>query len=416
MYEVPVRQNPAPATANKVPGDRLRVGIVCDFVEEGWESMDLAADMLLDEFQRDLHHRVDAVRIRPSMRRRATRIIGGPTYSPAASRLERTLFNVDRLANRFWDYPRFLGSRQGACDVFHVVDHSYAQLVHMLPAERTVVTCHDLEAFRFVVDARQRAKSSIHRMMAERMLSGFRRAAHVVCVSEAVREEVIAYQLIPSDRLSVIPNGVHPACTPDPQVAAEQRAEGLLGPASRDVPELLHVGSTIPRKRIDVLLQVFKQVRERIPRARLVRAGGAFTPAQLHLAEQLGVADSVRVLPRMDRETLAAVYRRAALVLQPSEGEGFGLPVAEAMACGAPVVASDLPVLHEVAGHAATFCPVANVPVWADAVLDLLWERQHNPDAWSARQTESIRTARRFSWRENALCMLAVYQRLAQAS
>lgn len=375
--------------------------------------MDVVADMLVTHLRRESSDQVAVSAIRPMFRRRATRLAGGATFSPAGSRFERGCFNADRLANRFWDYPRYLRARNFGCEVFHVVDHSYAQLVHVLPTNRTVVTCHDVEAFRLLVDPRERAKSRIHRLMAARMLSGFQRAAHVICVSEAVRDEVVAYDLFPAHGLSVIPNGVHPACTPEPQPDADLRAERLLGAAAPDVPELLHVGSTIPRKRIDVLLHVFRQVRDRVPQARLVRAGGAFTPAQAQLARELGLADSVHVLPRLDRATLAAVYRRAALVLQPSDAEGFGLPVAEAMACGAPVVASDLPVLHEVGGHAATFCPVGDVAAWATAVLGLLAERNHHPEGWDVRRADGIRAARRFSWRANAHRTLEVYRRVA---
>ena len=60
--------------------------------------------------------------------------------------------NADRLLNRFVNYPRYLRQHASEFDVFHIVDHSYAQLVHELPAARTVVTCHDLDTFRCLLD------------------------------------------------------------------------------------------------------------------------------------------------------------------------------------------------------------------------------------------------------------------------
>ncbi len=129
----------------------------------------------------------------------------------------------------------------------------------------------------------------------------------------------------------------------------------MLGPIGANTLEILHVGSTIPRKRIDVLLRVFAAIREANPSARLVRVGGPFTNDQVDLARDLNVEDAAVVLPFVTSKVLAAVYRRAALVLVTSEREGFGLPLIEAMACGAPVLASDLAVLREVGGAASQF-------------------------------------------------------------
>src|SRR6185437_5960576 len=109
--------------------------------------------------------------------------------------------------------------------------------------------------------------------------------------------------------------------------AADAEAERLVGRFDPDAPpDLLHVGSNISRKRIDVLLATFAAVRGVLPGSRLIKVGGALTADQERRARELDVADAVRVLPFLCRATLAAVYRRAALVLQPSEAEGFGLP------------------------------------------------------------------------------------------
>jgi len=210
----------------------------------------------------------------------------------------------------------------------------------------------------------------------------------------------------------VVPNGVHPTCSPRPDPSAERDAAALLGPVDVNRPELLHVGSTIPRKRIDVLLEVFALLRRRHPNLRLVRVGDTFTHSQERLVSRLKLADHITVLPFVDRRVLAAIYRRAAVLLQPSDREGFGLPVAEAMACGTPVVASDIAALREVGGDAASYCPVGDLDGWTSAVAVLLEERATNPDRWRARRTAGTAQARRFNWPEHAQRMTDVYREI----
>ncbi len=110
---------------------------------------------------------------------------------------------------------------------------------------------------------------------------------------------------------------------------------------------------------------------------------------------------------------LAALYRRAALVLLPSEREGFGLPVVEALACGTPIIASDLPVLREVGGTAAEYCPSATPGEWSARVLALLDERTAEPARWAARRDAGIARAALFSWARCADDMQAIYARVA---
>jgi glycosyltransferase involved in cell wall biosynthesis len=376
--------------------------LIGDMKEEGWLSMDLVAEMLFAQLQQDHSDAIAAALLRPPMRRRFTRVW------PASN----NFLNADRLINRFWDCQRWVRKRGEGFDLFHVVDHSYGQLVHYLPPERTVVTCHDLDAFRCLLSPRAERRSRLFRAMARRVLEGFRKAARVACVSAATRDELLAHDLLPPERVVVVHNGVAPAYSSEADAAADAEAARLLGPSSSGTVELLHVGSTARRKRVDVLLRVFAEARGWGANARLIHAGGQFTEAQLRLVDGLKLGGAVVSLPFLDARVLAAVYRRAALVLQTSEREGFGLPVAEAMACGTPVVASDLPVLREVGGEAASYAAVGDVPAWTETVISLLEERRDDPAGWDARRRRAISRASKFSWPEYARKMVALYQEL----
>ena len=379
----------------------LRVAIVADYAEEDWPSMDLVADMLSDRLRRGHAGAIDATLIRPPMPRRLTHLpfVAGK------------LAVLDRAAARQWDYPRQLEAAASGFDVYHIVDHTYAHLVHGLPAGRTIVTCHDVDAFRSILQPDEERRSLPYRWMAGRILSGLRKAAHVPCDSEATRDALMELAAFPPDRLSVVANGADPGGSPIADPVTDVEAGRILGP--RQGAELLHVGSTIDRKRIDVLLEVFAAVRRLRPDARLIRVGGPFTGAQRAQARDLGVADAIAVVPFVDRGTLSAIYRRADLTLLPSEREGFGLPLVESLACGTPMVASDIPVLRELGQDTVAYAVLADVAAWRDAILALLAERDNDPERWQARRQRGIARASDFSWSQYATTVASLYEHVA---
>ena len=379
----------------------LRVAILADLLEEGWPSMDLMAEVLMSELERRERPLVAAELLRPRFAPRFGRLLGNGPPPPT----------VDRIAHRYWDYPRWLRRNAGDSDVYHIVDHSYAHLAGSLPRGRVIVTCHDVDAFRPLTDPAF-DESSLPRFFVRRLLRGLQAAARVVCVSETTRSELERRRLIAPDRLAVVPNGVHPQCSPDPDPAADEALAALIGPASG--PELLHVGSTIPRKRVDTVIDLFARVAAARHDVTLLRVGGPFADDQQRRLDSHGLRERVRVLPFVDRRVLAATYRRAALVLQPSEREGFGLPVVEALACGTPVVASDLPVFHEVGGEALVYAPVGDAGTWATRVLELLAEREHDLVRWQQRRDTGLARALRFSWRAHVQHMRAIYDAVAR--
>jgi glycosyltransferase involved in cell wall biosynthesis len=380
-----------------------RIALICDFVEEGWSSMDLVG-VMLERGLKECGGGLRVERLCPPMRRRLSR-----ANRPGPS----ALFNADRVLNRFWDYPRRLRTVRQTFDLFHIVDHSYSQLVHELPADRTIISCHDVDTFRCLLEPEQEKRSPVFRAMTRRILGGFQKAAWVTCASGATMNAILVNRLVPESRLSVVPNGVHPAYFPDPGPRAEKEAGRLLGPASG--LDVLHVGSTIPRKRIDVLLHVFARVRQQFAEARLVRVGGPFTAEQAALADSLGLAGWVVVLPRLETSVLGAVYRRCSVALVPSEREGFGLPLAESMACGTPVIASDLPALREVGGPAAEYCPPGELDAWTAATIRLLRERTGDRDAWDRRRRRCVEQAAQYTWTEYARRMTGIYSKLLAA-
>lgn len=385
----------------------LKVAVLADFLEEGWPSMDLVADMLIERLGAEHTGAVLPTLVRPPMRRRA-QVLPVPGDKQA-----RAAYALDRAANRFWYYPREVARIADRFDVFHIVDHSYAHLVHSLPGARTVVTCHDLDAFRAILEPHKEKRSMTFRAAARHTLQGLAKAGHVTCDTAATRDGLVERAGIAETRTSVVYNGPHPSCSPAREPAADLEAHRLLG-SERPTIDLLHVGSTIARKRIDLLLRIVASVRQSHPTARLVRVGGPFNAPQRALCRDLGLHDAIVVLPFLDRSTLAAVYRRSALVLMPSDREGFGLPVLEALACGTPVVASDISALREVGGAAAVYCPPGDVGAWTEAVTAALEDRRLHPDGWRARQTAGLAQAASFSWSRYTSAMVAVYRRLVR--
>lgn len=368
----------------------VRMALLRDYPEEDWPSMDLVAEMLHAQLHPNKQPDVRAELLCPTFHRLFGRL-------PFLGRRTAAV-NADRLLNRLWLYPRALRRLRERFDAFHICDHSYSQLLHALPAERTGVYCHDLDTFRCLLEPDEEPRPRWFKAMVRHILNGFQKAAIVFYTTHPVREQILKYGLIDPERLVHAPNGVAqefiPEATNEPQVCAE--------------PFLLHVGSCIPRKRIDVLLAVFARLREVVgSNLRLIQVGGTWTSKQAAQIQQLRLADVVEQRRGLSRNRLAAHYRQAQLVLQPSEAEGFGLPVIEALACGTGVIASDIPVLREVGDEAIDYAPVGDVNAWVEIIAKALIGTD---DAEHRRLR--LEQASYFSWERQAATIVEAYRRL----
>jgi len=308
------------------------------------------------------------------------------------------------LFNRFFTYAIWLFGKRGKFDLFHIVDHSYSQLIHVLDSRRVLVTCHDLDTFRCLLNPEEIPSSFVFRGMTHHVLSGFRKSQRVTCDSQSTLDDILRHDLLPADKLSLCRMGV----------SSEFFRAASINPVPGRL-RLLHVGSTIARKRIDVLLKVYSEVRKRIPGCELIRIGGPLSSEQESLARNLGILDAITTLENISETELVKSFADATLLLQPSDAEGFGLPVVEAMAAGTPVLASDLAVLREVGGDAAEYAPVAELPDWVEKVCCLLNEACGNPDQWELRRKRCREQASKFSWDRTAKKVAGIYREMLQS-
>lgn len=183
-----------------------------------------------------------------------------------------------------------------------------------------------------------------------------RRSAVVFTVSEGSRADILARLPATAGRVLVTPNALDPACFAPPEATD---IAVLLERIGIRTPYILAVGNNKPHKNLAAALEAFAIFRRRAGAAwSLVYAGGSFTDphagaAMLSRVEEGGMADSVVFAGYLPTVELHRLYAGAAMFIFPSLYEGFGLPPLEAMALGAPVVASNRSVMPEILGDAA---------------------------------------------------------------
>jgi glycosyltransferase involved in cell wall biosynthesis len=374
---------------------RPSIAVFLDSPDENWVAMNFVGEMLLGQWKTVLAADVEPSAFSIDLPRFARRL----PWLPAAR-----AFKIDCGAGRFLAYPPLAVRERQRHDFFHIVDHSYAQLVHVLPHERTGVYCHDLDAFRSLLEPAKQPRPPWFRALQGITLLGLCSARFVFYSTETVRREIERRGFVPASRLVHAPYGIADEFTAEPREDPE--AERVLAPL-RGRPYILHVGSNIARKRLDVLFETFARLRARFPDLFLVKGGAALTDAQWEHVDRLGIRERLVLAGKISRSALASLYQRTQAVIVTSEAEGFGLPVIEALACGAPVFASDIPVLREVGQETATYCRVGDPTDWAPLV-----ERFLSGDAPAPPLSARLARSARYSWKNHASAILDAYRSL----
>lgn len=239
---------------------------------------------------------------------------------------------------------------------------------------------------------------------------GIRRAlaesALVATVSEASRAEILRIAPGAADRVVVTRSGVSRDFRP---VARDEAALARIGvPAGRRY--CLVVGQGAPYKNHEGALRAFALAFAKVPGIDLVlvRRRGDTGPALERLAATLGIGERVHFLPVLDRAALVQLYAQAAALIHPSFIEGFGNPVAEAMACGCPVVTSDRSAMPEVAGGAALLADPHDPGAIAAALRQAVEDRALAADL----RKRGLKRAAELDWRSFAAANLALYRRV----
>lgn len=363
----------------------MRVTLFRDIEEDNWPSMELYADRLTQHLL-DLFG--DEVVVKPV------------TAGPLVPRVKGKCLTASIYASRVLKYPVVARLNQG--DLNHVVDHSYAQLVHFLDSRRTVVTCHDLAPL-VLRDALSRP--SIGLALWDWALKGMLKAARIIADSENTRRDILRLTDYPANRVEVIYPGIDDSFRPIANREALQKArERLMLPSAAIV---LHVGHCGKRKNVEGILMALNElVRSKIDQVHFVQVGGVFSHEQRRLMDRFQLQSHVMQISQVSSPDLILLYNLADVFVFPSHYEGFGFPPLEAMACGTPVVCSNGSSLPEVVGDAAITVEPADYQALADAVERVLSEGSTR----SALIAKGLARAKSFSWEACARRTFAVYQ------
>lgn len=300
----------------------------------------------------------------------------------------------------------------GRCDLLHSPD--FVSPPHL--SGKDVITVHDL-SFMVVPEY---AEPKLVGFLGKTVPSAVQRADHIIAVSMQTKADLVRLLDVPLSKVTVAYNGV------DSRFRPMQGNLGKIDTAFRNIPEwfILHVGTLEPRKNLVRLLEAYGLLLKRkssavassgLAEVALVlagRKGWLFEPI-LAAAERVNRAGGrVIFVDYVHDRDLPALYNMATVFAYPSLYEGFGLPPAEAMACGTPTLVSNDRALAEVVGDAALSVDAYSAESIADGLERLLLD-----EALRGRlRSEGPAQVARFTWEAAARTVLEVYGKVVAVS
>jgi glycosyltransferase involved in cell wall biosynthesis len=326
------------------------------------------------------------------------------------NRKSRSVFlRAQKSYERFWRFPKQV--QQQVADIFHIIDPSEAHITYWLKKKNkpVVVTCHDLVNFYY----RDNLQGSVElpfvsRGLWEHAVKGMKYADHIVAVSSMTAKDTNQLLDIEPARISVIPNAVEAAFQPSPKEQAESlRQKYGLEPGTVC---LLNVGANHPRKNINTILKVVQTLQQKGLPVQFWKVGVDFTDEQKAFIQNQGLENHVRFLGKADKSTLIQIYNAADILIAPSFHEGFGITLLEAMACGIPVITSNVSAMPEVVGDAGILVNPKDFQAIADAVCRLYTD----PTYYQELVKKGLARVKLFTWKKTAERIAEIYENLLE--
>lgn len=308
---------------------------------------------------------------------------------------------------RYWRYPQNVEKQN--VDIFHIIDHSDGHLVYRLKttSKPIIVTCHDLINLIHPENLYEQARlPAVSMAVWKYAVRGLGKADHIIAVSSNTAKDVGQNLNIPGEQITVVPDAVEPLFQPLPQdkVTSLRQQHGI----SPETICLLHVGSNHPRKNVFTILRVLEALQKRGLSIHLWKTGADFTAEQKIFIQTYGLENFVTYLGKPDKCTLVQIYNAADILLSPSLYEGFGMTVLEAMACGTPVITSNVTSLPEVAGDAAVLVNPTDV----QAIVETISRLQNDSAYHQELSSKGLARARLFTWEATAEQIATTYEKL----
>ncbi len=314
-----------------------------------------------------------------------------------APNVEQLIYpQVDGIRARF-RYAFQIGhiSKEHKLDIFHCLTN-YAAFGAPCPI---VCTVHDLATLKYPELRPSRVQWFIYRFIFPKIL---RSACFLFAISKSTKQDLHEYYGF-CDQVRVVHNGL------DHSTFNTTQSLDCSALDCFNLPEnyLLFVGYLSPKKNLEVILRAMAKLNRTDLKTTLVVVGkrGYGSESFFELVDHLELQNQVIETGFVSNEQLVLLYRKAGLFVFPSIYEGFGLPVAEAMACGTPVLVADVGPLPELVGDKRCLCSTHNVDEWAAGIQRAISDNSYRE--WT--RAHGLTRAKLFSWKKTAKYLRSIY-------